>query len=281
MFKKAPEVDEIAALMRASALLKAGLAPENSAHIGPLLQRTLSICAQTGAAPAPVIDHLIGGIEDAKRAESERKIALAGPGASARLLGVLPAAALGLGIMLGANPFGFFFGSAAGFAVFMLGIGFEVAGMWWMRRLLQGAATGEEMDVPFALDLVAACVNSGSAMPRAIAVVGAHFDENLAVAGKFLEIGGLPVEAKKLCGKKWESLWEIVELAWDKGFSPVEMLRQGARAQRAGAAAAAREKAAELGVKLVVPLGTTLLPAFVLLGIVPIVLSQASAIMGV
>jgi tight adherence protein B len=61
-------------------------------------------------------------------------------------------------------------------------------------------------------------------------------------------------------------------LARDCGTAPGPLLAAAAEDERRAAAAAARVAAARLGVGVVLPAGVCLLPAFVLLTVVPIVL---------
>ena len=57
------------------------------------------------------------------------------------------------------------------------------------------------------------------------------------------------------------------------GAATATMLREAADQQRRADVRAAERRAAELGVRLVVPLGVCALPAFICLGIVPVVIS--------
>lgn len=60
---------------------------------------------------------------------------------------------------------------------------------------------------------------------------------------------------------------------WEDGASPTALLVGTAAALRAGRRAADEEAAERLAVRLVVPLGLCHLPAFVVLGIAPVVAS--------
>jgi hypothetical protein len=89
-------------------------------------------------------------------------------------------------------------------------------------------------------------------------------------------------------GAPWARAWGAVEdvssgrlavvrdaLAptWERGSPPGPALAAAADAVRADSRAAARTAAGRLGVRLVVPLGLCYLPAFVLVGLVPVLLS--------
>ena len=62
-------------------------------------------------------------------------------------------------------------------------------------------------------------------------------------------------------------------LAESSGADLAQVLRSAARDTRRSRARQAEERAAHLGVRLVLPTGVALLPAFVVLGIVPTVMS--------
>jgi tight adherence protein B len=66
---------------------------------------------------------------------------------------------------------------------------------------------------------------------------------------------------------------QAITLAERAGVSVSEVLRAQAHTERCDAAADQDEAAARLGVKLMLPLGVCVLPAFVLLTVVPMTLS--------
>ena len=68
--------------------------------------------------------------------------------------------------------------------------------------------------------------------------------------------------------------------AWGRGSSPVEALDVLADATLAKARASGDAAAAELGVRLSLPLALCLLPAFVLVGVVPLLVAVGGAVVG-
>ncbi len=95
----------------------------------------------TGAPTADVLDSCAHGVMEAAEASAARRVALAGPKASARMLSWLPLLGLGLGMVMGADPLGFLTGSMIGMGCLLVGLMFEVVGILWVRRL---AARAEE-----------------------------------------------------------------------------------------------------------------------------------------
>lgn len=123
---------------------RAGVTPVAAAAI----PSTIAVCRMgyvTGAPLAEILDSCALGITEAGEAHSAREVAMAGPQFSAHMLAVLPLIGIALGYAMGADPFGFLFGSLWGKAVLVAGIGCELAGMWLVHRLTRKAV--QEADV--------------------------------------------------------------------------------------------------------------------------------------
>ncbi|MCL1899281.1 MAG: hypothetical protein FWG11_01960 [Promicromonosporaceae bacterium] len=87
-----------------------------------------------------VLDSLTAGWE----AQSEREAALAGPQTTARVLMWLPAAGVGLGWALGADPVGTVLGGGIGTVAMGGGVACLLAGRAWTRRLIGAARRAGE-----------------------------------------------------------------------------------------------------------------------------------------
>lgn len=149
----------------------------------------------------------------------------------------------------------------------------------------RGRSDGEEhpVEIGVLLELLAAAVRAGAALPRALDVVGA------AVGGP--DGGALRgVGAALVLGASWDVAWSRVPArlvvvrralrpAWVHGAAPAPSLRTAGEALRQDRTAAARTAAARLAVHLVLPLGTCFLPAFVLVGLLPVLLSLGSGLL--
>jgi len=139
---------------------------------------------------------------------------------------------------------------------------------------------GPRRDVVMLLDLLDMAVTAGAGVPRALEAVGE------AVGGADGErLARVAVEL--LLGASWPAAWagvaddlrpiaECLEAAWVQGAAPGPALRARAGVIRRDRRRSAREAAGRLGVHLVLPLGLCFLPAFVLLGLVPVLVSLAS-----
>ncbi|WP_327305356.1 type II secretion system F family protein [Streptomyces sp. NBC_01298] len=172
-------------------------------------------------------------------------------------------------------------GVAAGCAA-----GFAVRGWLVRRRPAAGVDPGEaERQLPFAADLLAACLAAGAGPVDAAEAVGESLGgpvgDRLAMAGAELRLGGEP-------GAAWGRLAEIpgaralaecLERSARTGApaaEPVSRLASTLRADRARRAGARAQRAAVL---VTAPVGLCFLPAFLALGVAPVVIGMASGLL--
>ena len=208
------------------------------------------------------------------------------PGSPARTSGppdwLLPvAAALGAG-----SAAALFVGGSRGV---LLGLGASVAAGLWVRRLETPAARRRrerlEADLPHAVDLLAACLAAGSAPGQAVSEVAAALDGplhvELTLVGARLRLGTDPVTvwrevaAHPQLGRLGRSLARVAET----GASVADATSRLADDLRRDARARVEERARAVGVKAALPLGVCLLPAFVLVGVVPLVVGSLGALL--
>ena len=79
---------------------------------------------------------------------------------------------------------------------------------------------------------------------------------------------------KEKASPEWASyLSQALEPAWKDGVAPDALLKGSGIRVRANREQRARQAAQKLSVHLVIPLGICQLPAFILLGIVPVILA--------
>lgn len=140
------------------------------------------------------------------------------------------------------------------------------------------------LDPAIACELVGAVLRSGASVPAALEalglVVGGRSGHELAVAARMLRFGSAWPEAFAQVSPEWSPVTDALQLAWTDGVAPDSMLAATAGALRASRAARAREEAERLGVRLVLPLGLCLLPAFVLIGLVPVMIATGGDLLG-
>ncbi len=137
------------------------------------------------------------------------------------------------------------------------------------------------MSVPGALDAVGRAMGGprGRVMSGVAAAVtlGAGWDE------AWCAPGGGPTAAAPWAGSRAPGglgpVADALRATWEDGAPPRAAVRAAAATLRRERHARALEAAARLGVRLVLPLGLCYLPAFVLVGLVPVVVSMAAGVL--
>ena len=130
------------------------------------------------------------------------------------------------------------------------------------------------------LELIAAMLESGSSLHRALTIVTHAVGEDHGSAARAATALGL--------GVPWDHAWatsredrlagelhEALDFAAASGAPSAELISARARMLRRERHRELERRAAALGVRLVVPLGACSLPAFLCLGVVPVLLSMA------
>lgn len=164
--------------------------------------------------------------------------------------------------------------------------------LWWRRRqaktvvaeLVDAARAARQL--PLAADLLAACIAAGAGPVVAAQAVGEALGgpvgDALARGAAEVRLGGEPAEAwgrlAALPGAG--SLARLLERAGESGLpaaGPVARIAGDARAEGARAATARARRAA---VMVTVPVGLCFLPAFIAVGVLPVVIGLAGGVLG-
>lgn len=130
--------------------------------------------------------------------------------------------------------------------------------------------------LPHVVDLMAACLAAGaspvSALERVAAAVDPLMIEELRSVTDRLALGVDPVRVWRQLGEHPQlgPLGRCIARSAESGASVAEAMRRLADDQRRDARAEVEARARAVGVKAAVPLGVCLLPAFILVGIVPL-----------
>lgn len=225
-----------------------------------------------GAPLADVLDAIGSAIDDAQALEEARRVAAAGPLMSARVLAALPLVGIACTLALGASPWQFYTGGAAGRVCALVGVAAWAAGVASCRRILARCRRVEEgIDGALACDLVASALACGAAIPRALdALADACADDALSWAAASLRLGATWVDAWEDTPVWSHSLRDALETSWTSGTAPETLLARSAAWERRSRLVGAKAQAEELSVRLVGPLGAFFLPAFLALGIAPL-----------
>jgi pilus assembly protein TadC len=141
----------------------------------------------------------------------------------------------------------------------------------------------EMPEVPLALviELLSAAIASGASIPRALTAVGESLDSEtgdaLARVGRALLLGASWREAWHGTSDALDVLSKTLRYAWEFGAPCADALHAAREAAEREELTAAKERAQKLGVHLVVPLGLCFLPSFIVLSIIPLVVTLAGS----
>lgn len=259
------------------------------------LQLSLRMSESAGAPLATSLERAAEHAEERIDALLGRQSALAAPRATGRILSWLPLLGLGLGVLMGSDPVGVLTGSILGALTGLLGLGLAFTGRRWTAALVhraevESAARHEAeqtsnvppVDTALVLELLAAQLRAGLAPLAALGTLA-----------EALNSRPLHTVCQRLqMGSGWGSAWsgssagtfgelrDALAPAYTGGAPSTALLLSLADAHRLSERRAAERAAGKLSVALVVPLGLCSLPAFICLGIVPILISLLPTLTG-
>ncbi|GAA1638874.1 type II secretion system F family protein [Microbacterium flavum] len=207
-----------------------------------------AVAETVGAPLASSLRRFAEALRDAQETRDDVDVALADPAATARLVGWLPLVAVGLGLVLGFDVVSVFT-QPAGIAVLVAGAVLMLLARRWSARLV--AAAQPAAGLPgLQADAVAIALSAGVSVDRALSVVASA--------------GGGEASAETRA---------VLALAQRAGTPAVELLRATAAEMRRARRTQGRLRAARLGSRLLLPMGLCTLPAFLLLGVAPMLMS--------
>ena len=215
------------------------------------------IAATVGAPLGEVLRAIAAALEGAGEIRAEVSVALAEPAGTARLMLWLPLVGLLLGIALGFDTVTVLVTQPAGWVCLAAGLGLLLIARTWTRAMVRRASP--RPGIPgIRAELLVVALTGGTAIPRARSLVEqeAAADDDPATAEEAIE--------------------RVLRLSAAAGVPAVELLRAEADRARRTARTAGRTSAARLSSRLLLPLGACTLPAFMLLGVAPLILSVLS-----
>ena len=211
------------------------------------------VATTVGAPLAETLRALAESLQDAAAASDDIRVALAEPAGTARLMLWLPAAGLLLGLALGFDVLGVVFSTLPGALCLGAGGGLVLLARRWTRTLLRKAQPDPGTPGLHA-ELLAIALAGGGSIDRARRLVA--------------DTAGLSQAARTD---------EVLALSQAAGVPAGELLRATAAQDRHRARIEGRMRAAALSSRLLLPLGACTLPAFLLLGVAPMILSVLSS----
>lgn len=254
-------------LNRVAAAIRAGTAPGEALTMVAQRAREPAIrslaaswlVADAAGAPlAPTLRGLASALRDRAETAQDVDAALSGPRATARLMAWLPVVGLVMAMALGIDVIGTLIGSPVGWALLVSGLGLLAAGRAWTRRLVAHAARSEPA-VGIGHDLTAIALAGGMSVPLAQRLV----------ADTLNRVG--------LEGKDDAEASALLRLAERAGCPAIELLASASRQAQRAARSEGRRAAAMLAVRLLLPLGSCVLPAFLALGVAPVIVAMVSS----
>lgn len=270
--------DVASTIHRVAVLLEAGLTPDRAwtfvddaqdasrgaarSHNAPAIDEVMAnreepwpeiavawrVATIVGAPLAPSLRSLAGAVRDAIQARDDVRVALAEPRATARLVGWLPLLAVVLALALGFDLVQTVT-SAPGALSLGAGGALMLAAHLWTRRLISTAQPPNSLP-GLQSDVLAIALSGGVSIERAVGVLR--------------DAGG---------GELGADAMSILQLSQSAGAPAADLLRASANDERHRARTAGRLTAARLSSKLLLPLGVCTLPAFLLVGVAPMLLS--------
>ena len=285
--------DPVAELVEAAAvsgMLRAGLSPHDAfvaagwgepgedgapPHAATPFAVAARLAHGTGAGLAAVLDACAVAAREKAEADLARETALAGPRLSARVLAWLPLMGVGLAVLVERRVL-LVFVTPLGAGLLAIGALLTLTGRWWMRRLVLRASPPPDATA-LTLHSVRAAMAAGADVASALAAVSLA----LAPEGEF---AGTAERMRRVAlalagGEHWEQAWrgaglaaleKALRLPWERGAHAGPLLAAVADGESLKGRRAAQVAAGELAVRLTMPLAVCLLPAFVVVGIVPL-----------
>jgi tight adherence protein B len=236
-------------------------AGESSAPEWRQTAATWSVAEETGAPLARSLRSAADSSRSVDQARRDAEVALSGPLATSRVVLVLPALGLLLGLALGLDTPAVLFTRPVGWVCLGGAAALVLIARRWNGRLVRSAAPSTS--VPgLDLDLVATALGGGGSWANARRRVADSLELYC-----HDEHDPTPPEAVAI----------LVRLSEEAGIPAASLLRSAADERRRDARAAAGKAAERLGVMLMLPLGVCILPAFLLVGVVPLFIALLSS----
>lgn len=222
------------------------------------------VAEESGAPLAASLTSIADALRSLEQARRDAEVALAGPIMTARIVLALPVLGLLLGSALGFDSLGVLLLRPVGWILLAAAAALVVAARAWSRRLVDRARPSDA--VPgLGLELMAVALSGGGtwspARERVERALASHCPggSDRVDAGSGSELDGIRL------------------LSEQAGVPAAGLLRSAAERDRREARARAAVATERLAVTLMLPLGACILPAFVLVAVVPMVIALLSS----
>ncbi|MDQ1572322.1 MAG: tight adherence protein, partial [Actinomycetota bacterium] len=175
------------------------------------------------------------------------------------LVVALPPVGMLFGLVLGFNTIGTLFTTPIGWACLVIGTALLLGAALWNRKLVRSAQP-RNLTPGIEFDLTAIAVAGGGALDRARASVD-----------RAMRRFGIERVAED------DGVLAVLELSRRAGVPAADLLRSEADERRRVARAEVQRRAQELAIRLMLPLGVCVLPAFMILGVIPLLVTVVAS----
>lgn len=282
-------VETLDRLASAAADLRAGSAPPLIAlpvrDVNRFARAARRLSDRTGAPLADLWERLEAHQRALSRLDTSAHAHAAGARLTALILVALPPLALGLGHSIGADALGVLFQTQIGIVCTAIAVALQLAGLAWTDRLSRSRTDPLHTELAVASDLMAAALRAGSPVPSAVLETGDALEGPLSAPliqiGRELAAGVSPRQAWQRIGHldAARRLTNAAQRTSESGAAMSGALTRCADDLRVDAAHERQARVQRASVLLMLPLGLCFLPAFLLAGLVPVVLAVVSEVL--
>lgn len=254
-----PGALDVAARVAAGASIAEAIAAQGQPE-WRVLAAAWELAERSGAPLSHALAGIAAALRELTRLRQQRTVLLSGPRATVRMVAALPPLALVLGGLLGFDPLPVLL-SPVGAALLCAGAVLLGAGVGWARSLAR-SVEGDDRIAGLEFELAWIALRGGTAPAEALVRVADCVDE---FGAEWIGFD---------CFRAGAPLRTALATALRVGVPVGPLLLEEAQAVRAGARAELESEAERLGVRVLVPLGVCVLPAFIALGVLPVLLSM-------
>ncbi len=250
-----------------NSLMAAGLSIEQATRIADPSRLTeqfqkhyrllMAVCQEAGGSPVLALRNLEKIAELQQESEAKLRVAGAMPKATARLVLLLPLGSTLFGQLLGLGSVAVFFESLPALVSLLIGLLLLISAQAWSQRIINSTnklRQGNEI----VFDAIALCLDAGLPLRQSHEVSTNAFAKNFEI---------------EVADETKSDLAELVRFAELSGAPTAKLLRNCAEESRRQAAYAQAENLERVSIRLLAPLAVFVLPAFVLITVLPITIS--------
>jgi tight adherence protein B len=217
----------------------------------------MTVCQEAGGSPVLALRNLEKIAELQQENEAKLRVAGAMPKATARLVLLLPLGSTLLGQLLGLGSVAVFFESLPALVSLLIGLLLLISAQAWSQRIINSTNKLQQGN-EIVFDAIALCLDAGLPLRQSHEVSANAFAKNFEI---------------EVADETKSDLAELVRFAELSGAPTAKLLRNCAEESRRQAAYAQAENLERVSIRLLAPLAVFVLPAFVLITVLPITIS--------